>query len=405
MNCTRRAFLKKTGAGTAALMVGGGTVLGRRTAATIERIQVFPVVYPMKGRFKFFEDIRGTMRGRAAAIVKITASDGVVGWGESVPIPRWSYETLESVTSTIRNYFAPLLTGLPVPDPAELHRLMSTAIAPSFNTGQPIAKAGIDIALHDLIGRMADISLPGVWGLTPAKSITLSWTLNPKTPDLLDGLIDQGRSLGYRHFNVKVSPDPDTDLALCRRARKAAPDGFLWADANGGYDPDTALRTAPMLADAGVDVLEQPLRPNCISGYRALKKQGALPILMDEGLVDPRTLEEFIALDMLDGVAMKPSRCGGLFPARLQIDLLHRHGLMLLGSGLTDPDISLAATLALFGAYGCTGPAALNGPQFIDFSVLKEPLLPRDGTLRVPRGPGLGIAVDEEKIRDIEVSI
>ena len=73
-----------------------------------------------------------------------------------------------------------------------------------------------------------------------------------------------------------------------------------------------ALKAAPRLADAGVDVLEAPLRPNRISGYQALKKQAALPILMDEGVISPTDLEEFHQAGMMDGVAMKPARCGGL---------------------------------------------------------------------------------------------
>ena len=132
---------------------------------------------------------------------------------------------------------------------------------------------------------------------------------------------------------------------------------------------------------AGVDVLEAPLRPNHISGYRELKAQGALPILMDEGVISPTDLIEFIKLDMLDGVAQKPARCGGLVSCRRQIEILLDAGLMWLGSGLTDPDISLAATLALYGAYGLDAPAALNGPQFLAESVLAERLQPAEGML------------------------
>ncbi len=91
---------------------------------------------------------------------------------------------------------------------------------------------------------------------------------------------------------------------------------------------------------------------------------------MDEGIVSPVELSEFIRLKMLDGVAMKPSRCGGLAPAKRQIEILRNEGLMWLGSGLSDPDISIAASLALYSAYGLTKPAALNGPQFLTTDVL-----------------------------------
>ena len=72
---------------------------------------------------------------------------------------------------------------------------------------------------------------------------------------------------------------------------------------------------------------------------------------------------------------------------------------MFLGSGLTDPDLSLAASLVLYGAYDYRYPAALNGPQFLaGRSILKQPLEPRDGELAVPVGPGLGVEVDEAKL-------
>ena len=144
-----------------------------------------------------------------------------------------------------------------------------------------------------------------------------------------------------------------------------APDGFHWTDANTSYDVDTALTIAPKLADAGVKGLESPLPPNRIRDYQALKRQGALPILMDEGIVSPVEVAEFIALGMFDGIAMKVARCGGLMNAARIVRLLEENGLLLFASGLSDPDLSLAASAHLFAWAGLSIPAALNGPQYI----------------------------------------
>ena len=148
-------------------------------------------------------------------------------------------------------------------------------------------------------------------------------------------------------------------------------------------------------------MLEAPLRPNRIAGYQALKKQAALPILMDEGVVSPVELEEFHKLGMLDGVAMKPARCGGLTSNKQQIEFCQKNDLIWLGSGLTDPDISMAAALGIYGAFGLKNPAALNGPQFLTADVLKKPLRIENGRAYVPEGPGLGIEVDEKKVIDL----
>lgn len=378
----------------AAGVVGGGFWQGRAAAPSIVRMEVFPVAYPVTAHFKFFAKPE-----RPSVFVKITCEDGTAGWGQSVPIPTWSYETTESVISTLREYIAPVLAGRNPFDIAGAHKAMSRAIAPSFSTGMPIAKAGVDLALHDLAGRLRGQSMPERWGRDTLPRITLSWTVNPVSIDETEGLVEEGRSRGYKHFNVKVAPDPKLDLELCQRVRKAAPNAFLWADANGGYDLATALAVAPKLADIGVNVLEQPIAANRLTGYRELKKQGALPILMDEGVVSPVELIEFIKLGLLDGVAMKPARTAGLWDARRQVEILQDAGLLFLGSGLTDPDVALAAALQLYGAYELKFPAALNGPQFLKGSCLKRPLAVRDGEVQVPAGPGLGVEVDEERVR------
>lgn len=368
--------------------------LAAAPAPRIRSVDVIPVRYPVTGYFKFFPKPE-----RPALFVKIALEDGTVGWGQSVPIPTWSYETPESAEHTLRNYLAPRLIGRDPLDIAGAHLEMRKAIAPSFSTGMPITKAGIDLALHDIAGKLARQSLPQWWKRKPSGRIELSWTLNPPTLDQLEPLFAEGKRRGYRHFNIKVAPDPKVDVDLAKRVRTLAPDCFLWADANGGYDTDTALTVAPRLADAGVNVLEQPVAANRLSGFAAMRKQKALPILMDEGLVSHVELEEFVKLGLLDGVAFKPARTAGLFDAWKQLEICEREGLMVLGSGLTDPDVSLAASLALYGAARLKYPAALNGPQFLTASFLKKPFSLENGALRVPTGPGLGVDVDEESIR------
>jgi L-alanine-DL-glutamate epimerase-like enolase superfamily enzyme len=365
---------------------------------TIANIETYPVNYPTVGWFKFLEGPKGKPGGRASIVVKITADNGAIGWGQSVPAHRWSYETLETVQTTIQNYLAPELIGLDPFDEEAIRAAMHRIIAPSFSTGQPICKAGVVLALFDLTGKLLGQSAAQRWGKTGRDKITLSWTVNARSLDEVERIAGEGLARGYRHFNVKVAPDPKFDLELCRLVKRLAPEGFLWADANGGYDETTALEVAPKLADLGVPVLEQPLPGARLTGYRRLKQQGALPILMDEPIVSCVELEEFIKLELLDGIAVKVARCGGITEARRQIELIQNAGLVWLGSGLTDPDLSLAATLALYGAYDLKSPAALNGPQFLTGCVLEQPLQVVDGEVAVPQGPGLGVQVDEAKL-------
>ena len=367
----------------------------------IARIETFVVNYATHGWFKFFQSPTGGAGNRPSVLVKITDSDGNFGWGQSVPAHRWSYETLESVQTTITNYLTPVLIGLDLFDEDAIRAAMRGIIANSFSTGQPICKAGIDLALFDLTGKILKQTAQQRWKRNGSDTVTLSWTLNPRSLEEIEPQIAEAQGLGYQHFNLKIAPNIQFDLEACRIIRKLVPDAYLWVDANGGYDEAAALEVAPKLAEMGVPVFEQPLPANRITGYQRLKKQGALPILMDEPIVSHVELEEFIKLGCIDGIAIKVARAGGINEARRQIETIENAGLMWLGSGLTDPDVSLAASLLLYGAYGLKIAAALNGPQYLPETILREPLQTNCGVAKVPAGIGLGVTVDEVRLAKV----
>jgi muconate cycloisomerase len=212
----RREFIRTASSAAVGLGLSGSLFAAAPSKTKIARIDLFPLYYPMIGTFKFF----------------------------AVPIAQWSYETLETAVVVLRDYYAPVLVGR---DPADIegaHAAMDQAVAPGFSTGMPISRAGIDLALHDLAGRRLGRSLAGMWGKPAGGPITLSWTVNVKKLDEVGPIMDEGKRRGFRNFNIKIAPDPDFDVALAREVRRRAPDSFLWADANGGYDPETALRRA-----------------------------------------------------------------------------------------------------------------------------------------------------------------
>jgi L-alanine-DL-glutamate epimerase-like enolase superfamily enzyme len=215
----------------------------------------------------------------------------------------------------------------------------------------------------------------------------------------IEATVAAAQRQGFHHFNIKVGRDAILDVQACREIRQLAPNAFIWVDANGGYDLDTALSIAPQFADAGVAALEQPFPANRLSWYARLRRQSALPVLMDEGIVSLVDLIEFHQLDLLDGVAMKVSRCGGLTEAQRIAEYLRENELLFFASGLTDPDLALAASLLLFGAYDLDRPAALNAPQFLTGSILESPVVIEGDQAFVPDGSGLGVTVDESRFR------
>jgi L-alanine-DL-glutamate epimerase-like enolase superfamily enzyme len=368
----------------------------------IVRVEVGRFDYDLVGEFKFFK-----APVRPSILVRLTDANGVQGWGQSVPIETWTYETVESVETTLRHYLAPILLGAEPSDLAAVHARMDRAIRPSFSVGQPLCKAAIDLACYDLWGKQTKRSVSEILGGAKQRQVRLSWTINTPTIAEAETQLALAKSQGYGNFNVKIGypQSPDYDLRLVRTVCDFAPGGFHWADANTSYDLDTALAMAPKLADAGLEGLESPLPPNLLRGYQALTRQSALPILMDEGIVSPVEVAEFIALEMLDGIAMKVARCGGLWNASRIVTLLRDNDLAVFGSGLTDPDLSLAATAHLFAWAGLDNPTALNGPQYIAGRGTTDPAFRANGdVIPVPTAPGLGVAVDARAEKSLTVA-
>jgi len=357
------------------------------------KVEVGRFDYDFVGEFKFFKPGPDGVVRRPSVLVRLTDDEGYQGWGQAVPTPTWTYETPETVETTIANYLAEAILGMDPENIPAIHDRMNHTIYPACSIGQPLAKAAIDIACYDLVGKRKNQPIAEVLGHSKPANLQLSWTVNSMDMAVIEMQLEEGRKRGYSNFNFKVGPPQSGtfDLDLAKKIKSFSPNGFLWADANTGYTVDRALEILPKLADIGVDVLESPLSPHQIRGYQALKRQGALPIFMDEGIIMDEVVREFIALEMLDGITIKTARSSGIWQSQKIIRLAKEQGIALLGSGLTDPDISLAASLHLFAWAGIDKPCALNGPQFLGNTLIQNGLEQQGDVIQVPQGPGLGI--------------
>jgi muconate cycloisomerase len=200
--------------------------------------------------------------------------------------------------------------------------------------------------------------------------------------------------------------DERTDLAVVAGVRAAAPDAPLWVDANQAYSCDAAIRVASELRALGVTAFEQPLPANDVAGQRRLRAASPLPVALDESLRHPTDLATFVRLDAVDVAIAKVQRNGGLTLSRRLCQLAEDCGVRLMGSGLTDSDIGLAASLHLFAAFGITEPVDLNGRQFISSSYATGTTVTvSGGVAQVPTGPGLGVDVDEAVVRSLAVDV
>jgi len=366
----------------------------------IARIDVFVLGFPFKSVFVLAGGVAGDRNALShRVLVKLTTESGATGWGEATPTPRWTYETTETIVSTLRRYLAPAVIGIPVWNLDALHRAMERAIAPGVTTGSPLAKSAIDVAAHDAWGHALNVPVHQLLGGRRRETFDLSWMVSVQQPADAERLVDEGLEAGYTMFDAKIGMHGEAgDLDLVQRARRAAGDRFLQVDANRGYKVDAALRQAHRFAELDVALFEQPLNGFSLSGYRRLQAQSPVPIGIDESLRSVPDLLEYVRADAIGVAVAKVQRNAGLYRSRQLCDAAEAAGLELSLSGLTETDLGLAAGLQLAAAFDIN-PLQLNGPQYIETDFLRERVWRGGGRVALPTGPGLGVEVDEDHVR------
>jgi len=370
----------------------------------IKSVEVFPVGVRVKSTFTFASGSAGGAGDEAILIyVKILDDDGVVGWGECRPIRQWSYETPESAVTTIHRYLAPAVIGHDISDRAGLHAKMNAAIGRGTSTGQPIAKSALDLAVHDLAAKRAGLPLREfLGGSRERRDLAISFTITGHDADQAKQQMQAGQAEGFRHFNFKAAVQPETDIAVAKVLKETiASGGFLWSDANQGFDLAGAKYVARAFEDVGVGILEQPLPADQFSGMIELRRATRIPLAVDEASVSPSDFLNHVVAGLVDYLIIKVTRSGGLWPSLQQIAIAQGAGMPMLVSGLTDGLLTKLAACQLASVFGIEGPVALNGSQFIDESGLypAKSEVERGGNVRLNDAPGIGVEPDLDYLK------
>lgn len=346
-------------------------------------------------------------------LVRITTDAGVVGYGEATPLPDWggdfgrrSGETLATVISLINNVFAPALVGTDPTQVTAAKRAMDRLVV-----GNNYAKCAVDIALHDLWGKSAGLPIYRLLGGAVRESVPIAHMV---------GLMQEKHALeegtaavadGVRALQIKGGVDPERDVRLVSALRREVGEGVtLRLDANQGYGhAKSAQRIVARLADAGVNLVEQPTM-GC--AYMAeVTATASVPIIADETCWDANDALEVVRHRSADCISVYLAKAGGFVGARAvaavaeaQLMACDINGSIESAIGnaanthfvLAQPAVTLASVIPISAPSGAH-PYAVAGRYYED-DVISEPFPVRGGAILPLDRPGLGIEVDEARL-------
>jgi O-succinylbenzoate synthase len=344
-----------------------------------------------------FETSFGRIDARIVPLVRLVA-DGVEGWGEIVADhqPLFSAETISTARHVLADCFIPdLLTRT-------LSSVHDVATALRRYKGHQMAKAGLELAFMDLAARSRGVSIREAIGGTRSRvPVGVSLGIEKDVTTLVDQVMAHVAQ-GYQRIKLKIKPGWDLDVV--RTVREAYPTGLLSVDAN----------TAYTLADAdhlrGLDafdllMIEQPLAHDDLVDHQALQRLIATPICLDESIVHARAAAHALALASCRLINIKIGRVGGYTEALGIHDVCLAQGAPVWCGGMLECGIGRAHNLALASLPNFTLPGDISASKrYWARDVVSQPFeVAPDGTVGVPTGPGIGVAIDDAFLDEITI--
>jgi muconate cycloisomerase len=347
-------------------------------------------------------------------IIKVYTEDGLVGLGEAPVLKDWGGdhgryfgETPQTTIHVINDILAPALKGQDPQRFETVHGLMDKAVK-----GYPYCKAAIDAALYDIVGKALNVPVYQLLGGLFRDRIPIAHSLGLMDIEKAVEEARQAIAEGVRTIKLKGGVDPRRDINLVERIRCAVgADTKICVDANQGYpSPKLAVQVTKAMAEYDLLYMEQPVEG--IDRMAEVTRRVDTPVMADESAWTAQDVFEIARKSAADVISIYTTKPGGLFKAKQVAAVAQAAGLACNVNGSVETGVGNAANIHLAASsgvvsYGCVVPVStpkekagggIAGIYYSD-DIIVEPFEYRDGDIIVSSKPGLGVELDEEKLK------
>jgi L-alanine-DL-glutamate epimerase-like enolase superfamily enzyme len=320
-----------------------------------------------------FQISRETMRQRDTLVFVLTW-EGITGFGEASPSEYYG-EDPQTVVSAAKK-----IKGELRGEPERLKERIADGDLRGILDRHASVRAGLDVALWDIIGKKEGKSLFDLLGLDSAKTPATSFTIGIDAPEVVDQKTDEAEP--YRILKMKMGLPGD--MALLDRVMERT-GKTIRVDANEGWDVETALQMCSELGKKGIEFVEQPIHHNDEEDLRTLKRLSPIPVILDESVRTPDDVSK--RSDQGHGINIKLMKCGGITPALAMIEAARRADLKIMLGCMIETSIAITAAAhisPLVDYADLDGNLLVTNDPFVGVTVQNSKLV-------LPDGPGLGV--------------
>jgi O-succinylbenzoate synthase len=359
-----------------------------RFSGRIERVELRIASLPLRTPFI---SAAGKRSSREVLLVRVRG-ERFDGWGECAAFeePSYTSETIATAVHVIREHLAPTL--------GKVHSLPELAAVWAWVRGHRMAKAAVEAAVVDALGRLLGVPAWALVGGQPRmQPAGAAIGVKDSLPDLLEAV---GEAVAQGYSRVKLKVRPGWEISPTRVVRERFPDLVLWVDANGAFQASDldVLREFDQL---GLAMIEQPLPAEDLVGLGWLQRQLCTPVCLDESVHCLGDLEAAAALGAGRVLNLKPGRVGGLLAARVVAARARELGFDVAVGGMLESSLGRAACLHLQTLPSVSLPGDLSAPgRYLAADLVVSPLeLGAAGSLTMPAAPGLGVELVGHVVR------
>jgi L-alanine-DL-glutamate epimerase-like enolase superfamily enzyme len=358
----------------------------------ITAVEAIPFAIPYRKPLTFAS---GEVHVAEHVLVRVHTDDGVIGVAEAPPRPFTYGETQDGVVAVIRKIFAPQVIGLNLLQRETIHARLGRTV------GNPVAKAAIDMAVWDALGRTLDIQVTELLGGFTDR-MRVSHMLGFDDPAAMVAEAEKMRDRhGINTFKVKVGRRPvDLDVAVVRALRESLGDGTeLYIDGNRGWTASESAAAMKRMADLNLLFAEELCPADDVLGRRWLVSHLDVPFIADESVPTPADVTREVLGGSATAVSIKTARTGFTGSQRVH-HLAEGLGLEVVMGNQIDGQLGSICSVAFGSAFRLTSRRAGELSNFLDMSddLLTEPLEIRGGELIIRPGGGLGVDLDPDKL-------
>lgn len=369
---------------------------GTTNEVRLNRVTLREIGLPLKEPFRISS---GVCTDRRIMLLELRDTDGTTTWSECVAgeAPNYTSETIDTAWITTVEYIAPRVLNTTFTNPEHVH----PALEHNFR-GHEMAKAAVEMGIWAVFAEKARVPLAKLLGGTRAEIATgISLGIQDSPAALVERA---GRALAQGYQKVKIKIEPGHDIEYVRAVREKFPQAPLMADANNAYTLADAAHLA-QLDSFGLMMIEQPLAHDDLVRHAELQRILRTPICLDESITSVDRAEDMLTLQSGRIINIKPGRVGGFQQSRAIHDLCMRNAIPVWCGGMLESGVGRAYNVALaslpnFTKPGDVSPSARYWARDI---VTPEWTMDANGMVRVPDGPGIGVAVDVNRIDDLTV--